>query len=204
MARESWTVKNHTSKNLSIGDLPRVPVMRKNMQINLLKFATKSDINQSVNLKQMLDIGWLKLTKTKDKVKTTLSKTKGETGVHSIEENELKDYSYSKEETYSKEEVDDLVGCVSEVITVTDNYTPGDNDQVILVDASSKDITITLPPAVDYNNKTFFIKKIDSSINNMIIDGNENETVDENETITTNVQYLSLHVACDGANWWII
>jgi hypothetical protein len=135
--------------------------MRPRMQINLLKFASKSEINQSVNLKQMLDIGWLRLVKTKDNVKTTLSVPNGEKGVHSIEENELRGYSYSKEETYSKEEVDDLTGSVLEIITVTSDYVPGDDDQVILVDASSGDVRITMPPAVDYNERAFFIKKID-------------------------------------------
>ena len=198
MARESWTARNRTSNTLSIGDLPEVPVFRPKMQINLLKFASKTEINQSENLKQMLAVGWLRLTKTKDKVRTRLSQTRGETGVHSIEENELRDF------TYSKEEIDDLTGSVLELITATEDYTPGDDDQVILVDASGGEVRITLPPAVDYNNRTFFIKKIDSSANNMIIDGNEDETIDNNDIITTDVQYLSLHVACDGANWWII
>ncbi len=198
MARETWTVKNQTKKNLSIGDLSLVPVMRPGMQMNLLKFATKTEINQSVNLKQMLDVGWLKLIKIKDKVKTTLSQARGNTGVHSIEENELRDF------TYTKEEIDDLTGSVLEIFVVTNDYIPGDDDQVILVDASSRDITITLPSAVEFNNRTFYIKKIDSSLNNVIIDGEDDETIDENDTITTNVQYLCLQVASDGANWWII
>jgi hypothetical protein len=107
MARETWMVQNRTGNSLCIGDLPSVPAIPTNKQSDLLRYTTKDKINQSVNLKQMLDAGWLRLIKTKDSVKTILSKSRGKDGVDTIEDNELKDYAYSKTEVDNRPAMSD-------------------------------------------------------------------------------------------------
>lgn len=61
------------------------------------------------------------------------------------------------------------------VITVTSNYTITQDDDMILVDASGGAITITMPTAeiaARFKKRTgFYIKKIDSTSNNITIQG---------------------------------
>lgn len=86
----------------------------------------------------------------------------------------------------------------------TDNYSAG-NEMVILVDASDSAITITLPSASTNQSKVYYIKKTDSSINSVIIEGNDTlETIDGEEEISLTLQYQYVTVICDGSNWYII
>jgi len=89
-------------------------------------------------------------------------------------------------------------------IPKTSDYTATSIDKVILCDASSTDITITLPIAANSTGQDFFIKKIDSSEHAVNIDGNENETIDEADIIIMLTQNETIHVVCDGAEWRII
>lgn len=47
-----------------------------------------------------------------------------------------------------------------------------------MVDATSGSLTMTLPTAASSTGKVFYIKKIDSSANSVIIDGAGAETID--------------------------
>jgi hypothetical protein len=84
------------------------------------------------------------------------------------------------------------------------NYNALLTDDVILVDASSGTVTVTLPAASGNAGKVYQIKKIDSSGNTVIIDGDGAETIDEAPTLTTTVQYEAFTLVCDGTEWWII
>ncbi len=77
-------------------------------------------------------------------------------------------------------------------------------ENVILNDATAGDITLTLPLASTASGKIYNIKKTDASANNVIIDGNGAETIDGAATLSTNTQYESFTVVCDGAAWFII
>lgn len=72
-----------------------------------------------------------------------------------------------------------------------------------LIDATSGNVTITLPTAAG-NMAAFIIKKIDSSANTVIIDGNSSETIDGDTTVTIYDQYNYIEIISDGTNWKII
>jgi hypothetical protein len=92
---------------------------------------------------------------------------------------------------------------VANIVTVTTNKN-ADAETIILVDATSGAITITLPAALGYINKVYTIKKIDSSKNSVIVDGNGTETIDNNQTVTIGFQYTALQIVSNGLAWYII
>ena len=88
-------------------------------------------------------------------------------------------------------------------VTKTDDYTAAD-EIVILCDATTTKITITLPAAATYTDRVYYIKKIDSSAYTVTIDANGTEKIDGAETQIITTQYVSLTVCSDGSNWHII
>jgi Cu/Ag efflux protein CusF len=66
---------------------------------------------------------------------------------------------------------------IDEVVTKTANYTLTAIDTVVLFDATAAARTATLPAAAGVKDKTFIIKKIDSSANTVTIDANGTETI---------------------------
>ena len=58
------------------------------------------------------------------------------------------------------------------VVSKTSAYTATVGDDVILVDTTSANVTITLPATASTNGLTMNIKKTDSSSNDVIVDGN--------------------------------
>jgi hypothetical protein len=87
--------------------------------------------------------------------------------------------------------------------TKTANFTAS-IDNVILCDATSGAITITLPTATSNANKIYSVKKIDNSANTVTIDGNASETIDGALTQVISSQYDCLTIMCDGSAWYII
>ena len=73
-----------------------------------------------------------------------------------------------------------------------------------LADAIAGAITIDLPPAADMSGKTVDIKKIDSSINSVTLDGDGSETIDGSLTQVLTTQYDEITVLSDGTAWYII
>lgn len=88
--------------------------------------------------------------------------------------------------------------------TKTANYTALSTDQVILVNATGGNVTIALPAAATVAGHVYYIKKIDSSGNSVIIDPNGAETIDGASTVTTTTQYESFTIVSDGVAWFII
>lgn len=77
------------------------------------------------------------------------------------------------------------------------------SDDIILVDATAGNKTITLPAVSGLTGKKFTIKKIDSSANKVIIDGNGSETVEGALTFSLfNLNDL-VEVVCTGTAWVI-
>jgi len=97
----------------------------------------------------------------------------------------------------------DSVTAPLESSTVTTNTTLN-GETLVLVDASSGAVTITLPAAADFVGQLIHIKKTDATTLAVIIDGNASETIDGslNQTITT--QYVSVTLVSDGTEWYII
>ncbi len=78
-----------------------------------------------------------------------------------------------------------------------------DRDKVILVDASGGAKTVNvLAAATAGDGFVFYVKKIDSSGNNVVIDGNGSETLDGATTSTLSSQYQCRGFICDGTQWW--
>jgi len=94
-----------------------------------------------------------------------------------------------------------LARLASETTTsVTSDYSVGDSDQTIFVDASAGPVTITLPASED--GRVITIKKIDSTSNAVVI--TTTTLLDGAASQTTVVQYVALKVQGDGTNWYIL
>ena len=99
----------------------------------------------------------------------------------------------------------DITGSLGgDIVGKTANYTATSDDYTIICNATSGDITITLPTASTSTRRTYHIKKIDSSVNTVTIDGDSAETIDDAATQTLNNQYDSITIQSDGTEWWII
>ncbi len=68
------------------------------------------------------------------------------------------------------------------VITITDDFTTSDANDVIWADASNKDITVTLHAVADAKIKQYDIIKIDPSANTVTIDPNGSEEINDDLT----------------------
>lgn len=90
------------------------------------------------------------------------------------------------------------------ITTKTSDYTITSADNMILVDASAGDVTVTLPTAVGISGVEYVIKKIDSSSNFVIIEGNGSQTIDGETDQRTDGQYTSITVVSNGTNWFIV
>ena len=87
--------------------------------------------------------------------------------------------------------------------SITANYTAASGDYTILVDASSNNVTVTLPAAAGCAGRIYVIKAIDVS-NTITIDGNGAETIDGAVTKTLATQYYSMTIQSNGSGWFII
>ena len=80
--------------------------------------------------------------------------------------------------------------------------TLGTSDHTVLCDCTLNSITINLPAAID--GQQYVIKKVDSSINTVTIDGDSSETIDGALTKTLTTQYECVTIVSDGTNWFIV
>lgn len=84
------------------------------------------------------------------------------------------------------------------------NYTLTSSDDVVTFDATSGDLTATLPTAVGIADKIYIIKKTDTSTNTVTVDGNGSETVDGNSNFVLRYENDSVAVISDNTNWQIL
>ncbi|HEV2412231.1 MAG TPA: hypothetical protein VGS28_00290 [Candidatus Saccharimonadales bacterium] len=77
------------------------------------------------------------------------------------------------------------------------------NDEVILADATTGPLTITLPTATG-NTNLYDIKKVDSSSNTVTISASGGQTIDGGGTAVIKVQYASVTLVAAGSNWYVI
>lgn len=73
-----------------------------------------------------------------------------------------------------------------------------------LANATSGDITLTLPPVADAAFEFLWVMKIDSSTNKVVIDGSGSETINgaANQTLWTQYDFQQLY--CDGTAWYVV
>lgn len=88
--------------------------------------------------------------------------------------------------------------------TKTSNYTIGSSDTVIFADATSGNVTITLPVASGLAGYKFFVKRIDSSSNTCTVARSGSDTIDGLTSLTIDQQYTSIMVVSNGSNWFIL
>lgn len=89
------------------------------------------------------------------------------------------------------------------IATYTTSTTIGQGQDVVLADATSGAVTITLPPAAE-RFKEYTIKKMDASGNAVIIDGSGAETIDGATTVSMTTQYETRTIASNGTQWVIL
>lgn len=90
------------------------------------------------------------------------------------------------------------------VDTYTSAQTLTTANDVVLVDATSGDLTITLPTAVGNEGKIFKIKKTDTSNNVITIDGNGSEQIDGAATRFLRTRLECLEIISNNADWDIL
>jgi hypothetical protein len=95
-------------------------------------------------------------------------------------------------------------GLNTSLTTKSANYTGTLIDGTILGNASTGNITITLPTSVGATGRTYAIKKIDSSANVVIIATTSSQTIDGFTTENLARQFDAVQVQSDGSNWVII
>jgi hypothetical protein len=87
--------------------------------------------------------------------------------------------------------------------TITTDATLDETNGLVLVDASGGDVVVTLPTAVGITGRSYEIKKTDTSVNTVTVDGDGTETIDGE--LTQDVPYLAtIVVRSDGSNWFIV
>jgi len=95
-------------------------------------------------------------------------------------------------------------GYLFQVTSISADYTAHEADSIILADATSAAITVTLPPAAESVGKRITVKKIDASANAVTVDGNGSETIDDATTAVISSQYDSICLVSDNTEWWIV
>lgn len=104
---------------------------------------------------------------------------------------------------YDKKVFDELLN-VDDIKTVTGDTSLTLADYTILVDASLGNINIDLISAVNNKGKIYNIKKIDSSINNVIINTIGNQTIDGDLSKNIIQQWEKISIQSNNNNWYII
>jgi hypothetical protein len=75
------------------------------------------------------------------------------------------------------------------------------NDYLIKVDATGGNRTITLPTAIGNVGKSFIVKKMDASGNQVIVATSASQTIDGAASKNTTTQYAVIRVISDDSNW---
>ena len=88
--------------------------------------------------------------------------------------------------------------------TKTSNYTISGTDVVVFANATSGNVTITLPTASANAGYRFYVKRIDGSANTCSVARSGSDTIDGQTSISLDLQYTSLTLVSDGSAWYII
>ena len=88
--------------------------------------------------------------------------------------------------------------------TKTSNYTITGTDVVIFADATSGNVTVTLPAAASFSGYNFYVKRIDNSSNTCSVARSGSDTIDGTTSFSLDTRYDALRVVSNGSNWFII
>lgn len=95
------------------------------------------------------------------------------------------------------------VGGPISISTKTANYTVLSTDNVLNANCTGGAVTFSLPPAGTSTGRVFWFKKIDSSLNAMIIQANGVDLIDGSSSIMTVDQYQAYTLITDGTAWYL-
>lgn len=95
-------------------------------------------------------------------------------------------------------------GLVISVTSITADYTVLATDAIILADATAGDITVTMLTAVGLIGRVFMIKKIDTSANKVIIEGDGTETINLELSQELLFEGDAPQLASDDSNWHFV
>lgn len=101
----------------------------------------------------------------------------------------------------------DLLEANPAVKSVTGAYSASTLDSTILCDATAGAFTVTLPPAGGLpTNKGLVlrIKKIDSSVNAVTVDGSGAETIEGSASVSLSAQWDGVLLQSTGSAWIIL
>jgi len=82
------------------------------------------------------------------------------------------------------------------------NHSIGEGDCVIVADASSSNITVTLPPVSNVEDCYFRIIKKDSSVNTVTIQPSGADTIEGDSNHVLVLQYQKAWIWSDGDIWF--
>ncbi len=68
--RETWFIKNVHTRELTISDLDKAPAIRPNETVDMLRYHTKQEIEQSESLAAAIAANWVTLIKRRDSATT--------------------------------------------------------------------------------------------------------------------------------------
>jgi hypothetical protein len=95
-------------------------------------------------------------------------------------------------------------GILATSIKTGTTYTITSTDTVVIADATSNAVTITLPTASTVTGYRYFIKRKDNTANVVTVARSGSDTIDGAASFTLDLQYTSMTVVSDGTNWYII
>lgn len=110
-------------------------------------------------------------------------------------------------EIWDADPVQGAVGTSGAVLSKTAAYTVTISDltKIIACDASSGAFTVTLLAAADAGDGAeITIKKTDSSVNAVTVDGDSSETIDGQTTYVLNRRYDAISLRSDASNWHVL
>lgn len=76
------------------------------------------------------------------------------------------------------------------------------SNRITLIDTTSGNVTVALPPAAGANTGRRMTFKKTVAANSAILDPNASETIDGATTKTATAQYAAMTVVSDGTTWW--
>jgi hypothetical protein len=98
---------------------------------------------------------------------------------------------------------DDIILKKRRTITTSVDYEVLEIDEIIWVDASAGDVTVTLYSSATVQGQEFIVEKIDSTTNKVIVAGSGSDTVNGDPTFDLLLQYESVQPRSTGAGYLI-
>jgi hypothetical protein len=102
----------------------------------------------------------------------------------------------------SKRDISNL-GSITKIVDINSDYTANENNGTILVDASTGDVTVTIPAANSVKGLKYSIKKVDISAHKVIIQPLAG-TIDGQANRFTDVPWQGFVVQSNGVNWFVV